>query len=1270
MEGFTGNYSGASYPPSMYDTSVSSASASRRNAAPLHREYSEREEPRFMIPNQYPHEHLHHHPQRGQSSNMYSRSPRSFDNPRYNYNRDITAMSDPGAALPEQHYGQHRSHVEYAQSEIASPTGMYYEPQQQPQQQQQQQRVQKPMRYFEEERHANSKHAYSQNRYSSSPSPRKSRSPPLEQQAIEEPMLRQMYSGDGEFTSREKYTRGNEVYQDGMYKSSPSYNRRSPDSSNVKEFQRQLWNTKARDASPPRNNRRIQQSLSPERRHQGTPTSSNNLSRFARSLSPRRRQYQQSSPIANESPSRIQKASSTMSDTSYNSRFHSKFVEAALMAQQRGDNDKDHEVDDLQKHPIRQYQQQQGHESFSSRPLDDSKEHRYIPKSSPMPYTTSNQNKNGETRKNVPQYHKNDTYVQTSRSGNETRRPPTIPPSPSSSSSPAATSNGRHQQQQQKHFVSMDRGKESPQFRKSDGSARRIRPPSPLLLDRIKSFDQEYYNDSTRAVSDVREQQRYGRHDEPPVPNGDWHGMNYHDNDSNNNSHQVAGSSSNNNNMRSQYIANEEDMRRPHPGRFENERKSYDARKSHQSQLSSPSVNRQNHQQNEMQASRDFGGQIDHDRMAYLVDKLSAVNRENPQSALAQIDSILREESRSRSSHTKSFENSNGSNNSKSKLQQSHNDYPTVRSDYEENGEANNPNNNDEEEEEDDDDESSDVSSITNPTFQPGTSRTNYAKNAESLYIRENDHYNMHSAAPSNNLGFNPSTSSFRRPRPSHLQNYTNNNDISKDPTTMSRTEWKRQQIKQFPPPSTIRVKDDQDTTESPRQNSADVRDMMLQKNRNSEASRATKNKKVTREPSRERSGEPSRELQKPKPKAVKPKKKLDTFMSDKEELADKIRGWDEMSNQLSTSRSQNEDKMEVRQNIAAFSKPHPWDSRAIQTKDTSMENADGVEASISMRTHQYGSYMRELDVDAELSVGGSRVGNKSQGNHFERARRKIKDRSADTNPFNGQSAESNEKDTHARLVSPGFPDIDLDDTNAMPNVEVSMNGIPQFNPSGSSSGRDRDEKKSDVDGSSWVEMPPSSFFPDVNDNYQPTKPSRKPSAVSSPLVTTGGQLKLQNRNGLNDPRSITRLACKTVSPKEPKTKEKKRGFLQKFMEKKKGKSRSIGYTASASAGSMSGHSVSVESRGVKSASYVQTSSSRPNNSDAMPRASNFQILAAPPGVLATGKNAPRGRTDNRNATSASPRRGRSKSSDNKFRSNSMAQKFNRVMQLYDSDET
>jgi len=156
-------------------------------------------------------------------------------------------------------------------------------------------------------------------------------------------------------------------------------------------------------------------------------------------------------------------------------------------------------------------------------------------------------------------------------------------------------------------------------------------------------------------------------------------------------------------------------------------------------------------------------------------------------------------------------------------------------------------------------------------------------------------------------------------------------------------------------------------------------------------------------------------------------------------------------------------------------------------------------------------------------------------------------------------------------------------------------------------------------------------------------------------------KLKIQDEDGASEFRSITRLACKTNANKEPKLKEKKRGFLKAFMEKKRAKAPSTGYAASAGAGSVSGHSHSVESRGVKSTSHLQSKSTP--NSPSVPGL-NFHILPPPPGVL-NADNDGRSRAGYR---STSAPRQRSKSSE-KFRSTSMAKKFNRVMQLYDSDE-
>ena len=1171
---------------------------------------------------------------------MYSKSPR--ENSKYKYNRDIAAMSDPGVARLEQNHRQHRSHIEYARSEIASPSSSYYEPQQ---------RAHKPASYLQEGSRRETRPQFSQNRYSSAPLRRKSLSPPLEQQRREaHSLLQQIYSRDGEMTGRDNFAPANVGYGGSMYKSSPSYSRRSLDSSssasavNVKELKRQLWNNnevlKVQDPSPPRYNRRNQQSLSPQRQPQrhGSSPPSNNLPRFARSLSPRRRQYQQSSPMVDESPSQIRKVNSTMSDTSYNSRFHSKFFEAALVAQKRGDENnkviEDNGVEDSQKHHIEQYQQHQvpgGNE---------------YPPTSSYTHHASNPNSSGKSRKIAAQYHRgNYSYVNMSNGrGSEGRRPPIMSQSPSSSSSSPVMNNERFEGQHQRHY---GRSKDSPQFRRSDGSARRIRPPSPLLLDRIRSFDHDYYDDHAFGVSEGQDQ-RYKR--VADHQSDSWRDVNYNDNTNNNNGQEVNGGKK----TRSHSIVNNENKRRQHQGRFHSEGNNYDSRKGHASELNVTGVIRENvhggshlkHQGMQIEGPHDFSTEIRKNRMAHLVGKLSAVNRANPKDALAQIDSILREESRS--SHTHRFENPIDGDDTKDVKLQSHNNYPTESNFTERENEDEGDDVNDDVN--DDDDESSDVSSITNPTFQQGTRRSNY----NSLYIRENDHYIMHKTTQDSNLGsFNPSTSSFRRPRPSHLQNYSN--DVSKDLNSMSRSDWKRQQLEKFPPPSTIKVKDGQAKNESPRQNSADLREMMLQKNMKKEASHTKKTNKV------------SRELEKSGITKNNSKKKLDNSIADKQGLAEKIRGWDEMSHQLSKSRSEQEENIEVRQNLEAFSKPHPWDSNTnvVQTKDTSMENAIGIEAEISERAHHYGSYTHERDPGAEISVEGSKVPTNIEGNHFEKARRNIKDRSGH-NPFNDPSVDSNENHTLAKAQ---FLDI-RDQGDPIPNIEVSMKGIPQFNPSHQKQvvpgGRDRDEKKSDDKVSRWVEMPPSSYFPDINDNYEPisSKVSRNSGISSKPLGTSGGQLNLQGGQGLSDSRSMARLACKTILPKEPKVKEKKRGFLNAFMGKKKINARSVGYTASASAGSISGHSTSIESRGVKSASHIQ-SSSRPNTAES-PK-TNFHILAPPPGVFQTGTNT-RGRPGHRSASAPRHRSNRSKSSE-KFRSNSMAQKFNRVMQLYDSDE-
>lgn len=1295
-----GNGSGTSssiHPPSLYDTSTSSASAGKsgwRNTI------SEREELQYTLHNQHPSDYQHR--ERGNHT-MYSKSPRPMKNSEYRYNRDIAAMSDPGGmqvTRSERNLGQRRSPIEYAQSEITSQSSYYYEAQQQ--------RRESP-RHLQEERHRESKPRYSQNRYSSAPTRKKSRSPPLEQQHREAHFLMQQNHG-----------RANEGYHDGMYAASPSYNERSLDSSSstsglyVKELQKQLWNNnevlKKQVPPSPQYFRRIQQAASPTQqpRRQGARSSS-------KSLSPRRRQYEHSSPTVGEAHSQIRKADSTISETSYNNRFHSKFYQAALSAQNRidGNTTVKNEAEEAQKQ-AQQYQQQHEHErrrqSSSSRPLNEGDSNRYprqsprgnnsIPSSSFLPNTSNGINK-------AEHYRNNDSGVNMSsrKAGNSAHRPPIMYPSPSSSTSPRVMNDEQQEkyqlrqtksadrgtskdfrrgdstypspssstsprvmndEQQERHqlrqTMSADRGrsKDLPQFRRGDSrSARRIRPPSPNLVERIKSFDHDYQYDSAHGFSEGREHGKSAvdRHDGHPS-NDNWRGTIHHDNGNDNNGHEVVGGS----NMRRRFVENGENIRSPRiagatNGRFRNDGNNFDNGKGHSSDVITTDVNAQNmqgashpnQQVYQLEGSRDNADEIRRDKMANLVDKLSAINRENPKSALEQIDSILRQESRI--SHPQAFKNLHDVGGTSDGKMQSHDNYPArsnfTGKEYEDDERKDATSNNE------DDDDSSDVSSITNPTYHQGASSS---KQMEPIYIRENDRYNMHYPAPNSDFGerngdfdklqFNPSTSSFRRPRPSHLQNYSK--DVSKDSNAMSRSELKRQRLKNIPPPSTIKVKDDPVKSESPLQNSADFREKMLQKNMNIEASHANNYDKVSRKQ------ETSMIVH------DKPKNKLDKSIANKQGLDQKIRDWDQLSNQLSTSRS--EESSKGYQSAEAFSKPHPWNSsnniNIVQTKDTSMEDAIGIEAEMSTSGHPYDSNTYRHDTEAETSLEGSRISNEVQGNHFEAARRNIKYRT----------------------------DSDRRNPNMMPSVDTSMTGIPQFNPNERqgliNEGKVHNAKKSESEGNTRVAMPPSSIFPDIDDNFEPivSKKSRESSDLSDILDTNGqyegvnqvsaavNNLKMQYGDGDSESRAITRLSCKTIGNKEPKVKEKKRGFLRTFMEKKKTKASGLGYAASAAAGSVSGYSTSLESRGAKSASQFH-SNSRPSSTQPISNM-NFQILPPPPGVLkpmntSSDKKNVRSRAGHQNTSAP---RHRSNSSE-KFRSRSMARKFNRVMQLYDSDE-
>lgn len=1302
----TGNYSGASsssiYPPSLNGTSTSSASAGKlgwRNT-PSQSSNSEREQLQYKSYNQHPNDYRY----KNRGRHMYPKSLSSMENLQiYENNHDIAAMSDPGISRSERNHGQRNLQIEYARSEIPSLPSSYYDSQQ---------RHRKSPRHVEEKRHQGTKPQYSQNAYTPAPLRRNSSSLLLEQQLREDQFrVQQNYYRDRAATNQDNYfKRANEGYHDGILTSSPSYNERSLGSStansavNVKQLQRQLQRNneflKVQVPSSPNYYRRIQQSLSPTRQppEHGLKSSSNNLPRFARSLSPRRRQYQHSSPIMDEDPSLVQKTSSTISETSYNNRFHSKFYEAALVAQKRVDDKNkavvESDLEESRKHT--QHYQHQYHRQRQFSPLQfhnegNSNKHsdqnvygkKSVASSSMMPDASSQLYAVETYKKATDHYVKNDNGVNknTIKVGHNILRPHIIHSSASSSSPPTIPNDQRQERKHQKRTISVDRGRKGlPQLHRVDGrSGRRLRPPSPLLLERISTFDHDYCHEPAQGISECREQgfRSVNKHHDERIPNSDCLGINYHDNVNGNNSHIVVGDK----NMSSRYIAKEENTRSSNVTNSRNPRSHDDGNNvdngnGHSIDIS-PAINEASMQSGSHQQRRDyqlegFDNEIGRDRMTNLVNKLSAINRENPENALAQIDSILRDESRS--TYTKTLKNSHIADAKVDGKAQSQNKYITESnlSGREcQDGEGGDIVSNN-----DDDDESSDVSSITNPTYKQVNGRPYSSTQMEPLYIRENDHYNMHNTLQNNIVGetndgdfntftYNPSTSSFRRPRPSHLQNYSK--DVLTNSNTMSRSEWKKQQLKKYPPPSTINVKDDLVKNKGPRQNSADFREKMLQKN--IQASRPNKNVEV------------SRELKTSMIVHGKPKKKLDRFIADKEGFAEKNRDRDESSNQLSSSRLEQEQKAKGHQSIGTFTKRHPWDSNIdeVQTKDTSMENAVGIEAEIS-RGHRYNSHTNMHDTEAENSVGDSGVSNEFQRNYVEEGIRNMNDGS-----LNKRSIDSNESEMDMP-VKGRHPDISASDngnSNLMPNIDVSVSGIPQFSPSKQRKYEDKGlgEKKSATKGSSWVAIPPSSYFPDVDDDFEPisSKKSRESNDFNELLGSEGSheginqvsagfnKLNMQKEDGVTEFRSITLLSCKTIGSKEPKLKEKKRGFLRAFMEKKKTKASRVGYAASAAAASGSDHSASVESRGVRSASHI-SSKNRQKSTQSISEG-NIRILPPPRGVLNQTKTFTdkdvRSRVDYQSDLAPTHR---SKSAE-KFRSSSMAQKFNRVMELYDSDE-
>jgi len=1098
------------------------------------------------------------------------------------------------------------------------------------------------------------------------------------------------------------------------------YNDHQPDASssstvNIKDLKKQLWNddeilqVRIPSPSPPTTTATLQSQVQESIRGSSP---SYKESRFVRSLSPRRQEYHKSFISDNRPP--IRKAGSTISETSSflrnnynNNKFHSKFYEAAVVAQNRGNsNDCQLGENGPEKPP------QQRRRSSSSRDFDDENSNyncnrRYaIPLSSTKTASETISKNYDETV--AKYYRKKRDSPQIDNNVGKGRRPPIIPPSPSSHSSDVNIEQQGRRQQEQRQQSFVHRGRNTKTSRRHSDA------------DTGPSIEQELnYNGVDDDDDDIP--LTWGREDHHVRGEGMNGNIDNGNNFNNGNSASwgrratVADSATMRKSFTDQYGSRSKHL----VDHSQRQRAAVDeAIESHKE------VKYRREQQNPHDRSRHHDNETGKVRMANLVDKLSAVNRDDPETALVQIDSILRQESLG-PYHIENFRK------------------PRYTPESSPNGQLDD----DDDEDEDDtfnndgDDDESDVSSITNPTFQQGSSRQHHdrvravSKKPDLLYIQENNHYSMHNVA-STNIGikdaciskspFNPSTSSFRRPRPSQLLNYTMSTttspppDTTKDSFTMSRSERKRQQLKNDPPPSTINMKDDMANIETPIGQSNDVR-LLQSRDKFIQQEEIEMGTNIESSHSKKHTSNVSQGSSTAMMLRGKPKKKLDKFIADKEGLAEKIRVWDDLSNQMSKSRSEQDENIKnVEKRTRALVEPHkinprrhPWDELSmdfVRTKDTSMDGAIGVETEMAVREDHYNFERNtsETEADSHESSSDNLMPNINQPlKRIPQFNLHKQERSKYEQKIYKDKTKENDITWEAIPPSSFFPDINkdcepvLNEKYQKQEASSLKSSSPDWDPNCSAESIYRYPSKSQRHSRSSTDFSSRKMCVERHENDpvdqvefqssrkeygkgedpirtdQLSKPKNsQPSDIGEFLggtryeeeinlsIVDVNKVKVRNENRETESRSIARsLACTTVGSRELRPKDKRRGFLRAFMDRKKKKATaSAGYAAST--GSVAAHSISVESRGVKSMSQINSSSRSHCTQSHSVSNGTLRILPDTRNGAVVDKRS-REQISSRSASAPRPR----SNSLEKFRTASMAQKFNRVIQLYDTDE-
>jgi hypothetical protein len=835
-------------------------------------------------------------------------------------------------------------------------------------------------------------------------------------------------------------------------------------------------------------------------------------SRYARSLSPSRRN--QSNPTSNDiPPTVIPYASSTISDNA-NTKFHAKFYEAALVARMRGKMAPFSTThSSLPSHTGSFSRQALLEERATKTSLQRKLEGHTRSDVSFQPPTLYQATSTEESNSTRLETHPTQTQKRQQQEEFIPKKPQNIERVTTDLSEQQRYHSSNYNTKTGKHDGDMQTA--APE-KNTDPPRRLGRVPSPMIQDRIRSLSQDRQSPKTLGYSQSSSLYRHETELEDSSPIDHCHDP-YETNVGEEHFREMP-----------RYPTRDVSMKgREHP------MKETAPTTVVPQQSSVPS----NYTERRASPLATSGKEFSKERMAQLMARLNSVNRDNPETALAQIDQILRQESHA-----------------SSPVRRSVNDYEGSPQQHEFAMTAPVPPFSSTSEKKSSEDDDTDVSSITNPTYQGTPSSKSYSERVRVVSPLESKAFpkmtspgEEHGTSPK--LIFNPSTSSFRRPRPSHLQNYAIMPSMPHDYAALdhafglfdTRQQWSSgmqaspKMIEHDPTLVTtgftknpfgdfILPLAEQPETQQQQQPPEPKEEINQQTNvglpyderspsRRADLSTEVNTAKVSHAPPEDAHGKTG---------------KLDTFITDKEALARKIKAWDTLSNSIGRSEPDtNRGDTAVgysNQSSASLPRPphskyrrHPWDGKLpsrlenIKMRDTSMDEAIGIEAEMTSRGVPHDrdtlSYRKDLE---SSQVSESNGDDKVERDHFKQSRQNIRSRAEEYLPVDPVYHIEQKVDEEKKAVDEeplGMSDIPVENTTSKKstrNVIESPEGGLLFRPRNQQysqfSNRQTMKQRLSEDESSWVSIPPTTFFSDLNKTLSDFVESNTTSKKQKPL--------------------------------------------------------------------------------------------------------------------------------------------------------------------------